>query len=111
MPFPNRIVRGLKAIHTHSGRPDWVIIPYRDYTVVTTLERENPGMRPSEPIYSHGLKPSIPGSNSLNAKKPRSCIGWVSAPAVSSLKTRCQNSEPLRFQSEAGELLSLEVML
>ena len=40
MPLSNRIVRGLKAIHTHSGRPDWAIIPYWDYMVVTTWEKE-----------------------------------------------------------------------
>ena len=40
MPSPNRTVRGLKAIRTHSGKRDRIIIPYRDYLVIATLERE-----------------------------------------------------------------------
>ena len=40
MPSLNRTVRGLKAIRTHSGKCDGVTIPYKDFVVITTLERE-----------------------------------------------------------------------
>jgi len=37
---PVRVVRGLKAIRTCSGRPDAVGIPYRASMVVATLKKE-----------------------------------------------------------------------
>jgi len=36
----NSTVRGLKNIRTRSGTPEGVIIPYKAYMVVTTLEME-----------------------------------------------------------------------
>lgn len=40
MPPPNRILRGVKNIRTHSGTSDGVMVPYKAYMVITTLEME-----------------------------------------------------------------------
>ena len=40
MPPPNKTVRGLRSIRTHSGTAEGVIVPYKAYVVVTTLEME-----------------------------------------------------------------------
>ena len=37
MPAPQKTIRGFKAIRTNCGK---VIIPYRDYLAITTLERQ-----------------------------------------------------------------------
>lgn len=40
MPPPKRIIRGVKYIHTRSGAPDQVIVPYKAYMAITALEME-----------------------------------------------------------------------
>jgi hypothetical protein len=40
MPPPNKTVRSLRSIRTHSGTIEGTIIPYKAYVVVTTLEME-----------------------------------------------------------------------
>ena len=40
MPVPNKTVRGLRSIRTHSGTAEGAIVPYKAYVVVTTLEME-----------------------------------------------------------------------
>ena len=40
MPPPNKIVRSLNSIRTHSGTAEGTIVPYKAYVVVTTLEME-----------------------------------------------------------------------
>jgi hypothetical protein len=40
MPPPNRVIRGVTDIRTHSGTPDQVIVPYKAYMAITALEME-----------------------------------------------------------------------
>ena len=40
MPPPNRAIRGVTDIRTHSGTPDQVIVPYKAYMAITALEME-----------------------------------------------------------------------
>jgi hypothetical protein len=40
MPLPNKTVRGLSSLRTHSGTAEGIILPYKAYMVVTTLEME-----------------------------------------------------------------------
>ena len=40
MPHPNRVIRGVTDIRTHSGTPDQVIVPYKAYMAITALEME-----------------------------------------------------------------------
>jgi len=35
-----RMIRGVKDIHTRSGTPDQVLVPYKAYMVITALEME-----------------------------------------------------------------------
>ena len=40
IPVPNKIVRSLNSIRSHSGTSEGTIVPYKAYVVVTTLEME-----------------------------------------------------------------------
>jgi len=40
MPPPNRAIRGVTDLRTHSGTPDQVIVPYKAYMAITALEME-----------------------------------------------------------------------
>ena len=40
MPPPNRTIRGVTDLRTHSGTPDQVIVPYKAYMAITALEME-----------------------------------------------------------------------
>ena len=37
---PQRVIRNVKDIHTRSGTPDQVLVPYKAYMAVTALEME-----------------------------------------------------------------------
>lgn len=40
MPPPNKVIRGVTDIRTHSGTPDQVIVPYKAYMAITAMEME-----------------------------------------------------------------------
>jgi len=40
MPLPNKTIRSLSSLRTHSGIAEGIILPYKAYMVVTTLEME-----------------------------------------------------------------------